>query len=43
LGPKIIKKKEEKIFRHNKFSLEEFKKKNYYAKGKSKRRVSPKI
>jgi len=43
LGPKIIKTKEKKIFRHNKFSLEEFKRKIYYAKGKSKRKVSPKI
>ena len=46
LGRKIIKnedKKKEKHFRHNKYSLEQYKRKVYYAKGKIKRKVSPKI
>ena len=33
----------EKHFRHNKYSLDQFKKKIYYAKGKIKRKVAPKI
>ena len=36
-------KKREKHFRHNKYSLEEFKRKIYYARGKIKRKVAPKI
>ena len=36
-------KKREKHFRHNKYSLDQFKRKIYYAKGKIKRKVSPKI
>ena len=46
LGRKIINnedKKREKHFRHNKYSLEQFKRKIYYAKGKIKRKVAPKI
>ena len=46
LGKEDIKKeytKQEKYFRHNKYSLEEFKRKIYYAKGKTKRKVAPKI
>jgi len=33
----------EKHFRHNKYSLDQFKRKIYYAKGKAKRKVAPKI
>ena len=36
-------KRGEKHFRHNKYSLDQFKRKIYYAKGKAKRKVAPKI
>jgi hypothetical protein len=36
-------KRREKHFRHNKYSLDQFKRKIYYAKGKVKRKVAPKI
>jgi hypothetical protein len=35
--------KQDKYFRHNKYSLDQFKRKIYYAKGKRKRKVSPRI
>ena len=46
LGKAIINNKEKKIskiYRHNKYSLEEFKKKIYYAKGKTKRKIAPSL
>jgi hypothetical protein len=36
-------KKIPKIYKYNKYSLEEFKKKIYYAKGKTKRKIAPSI
>jgi hypothetical protein len=46
LGIKVINQKSikiPKIYRHNKYSLEQFKRKIYYAKGKIKKKIAPNI
>lgn len=46
LGKKVINKKNKKIpkiYRDNKYSLEQFKRKIYYAKGKIKKKIAPNI
>ena len=46
LGKKVINeksKKTPKIYRYNKYSLEQFKRKIYYAKGKIKKKIAPNI
>ena len=46
LGVKVINQKSiktPKIYRHNKYSLEQFKRKIYYAKGKIKKKIAPNI
>lgn len=46
LGKKVIKEKSRKmpkIYRHNKYSLEQFKRKIYYAKGKIKKKIAPNL
>jgi hypothetical protein len=46
LDKKVIKQKSRKIpkiYRHNKYSLEQFKRKIYYAKGKIKKKIAPNL